>query len=293
MPTISIGIPAYNSQNHIGFTIESLLAQSYGDFEIIVSDNASTDRTRDIVENYSRNDKRIRYVRQDRNIGANPNYSYVATIAKGKYFKWSSSSDWYAPTFLEKCRAVLESQADTVLVATRTRFFQTDLNDYVDYQHDIDLLDERPTDRFIRLTKTMALNNAMNGLIRTAALRATPLIEPYRNADIVLMGYLALLGKFRLLDDRLFYRRMDAQTATSLQSEEEVWKHHYPVLDARSLFQGSKRQIGWLRAALATPLGLVERVRALTYVAKIWYWERSVFVTDLSDASRYLIGKRQ
>jgi len=292
IPKISIGMPAYNAESHIGTTIEGLLAQSYADFELIISDNASTDGTRDVVEEYRRRDGRIRYVCHPENIGANPNYSYVVKCARGEYFKWSSSSDWCAPTFLERCLQELQAHDDSVLAATRTRLFESDLSSYSDYQQDIALLEERPTERLMSLTESMALNNAMNGLIRLSALRRTPLIEPYRNADIVLMGYLALMGKFRLVDAGLFYRRMDVKTATALQDETAVWKHHYPKMSIRTLFQGSKRQIGWLRAALSVQMNFGERLRVLRYVAKIWYWERNLFLEDLSDVWKYLLHKR-
>ncbi len=114
IPKISIGIPAYNSAATIGVCIASLLGQSFGDFELIVSDNASTDSTRDIVERLAQQDRRIRYVLQPENIGANQNYSYVARVARGEYFKWASSSDWCAPGFLEKCLTSLDQNRDAV-----------------------------------------------------------------------------------------------------------------------------------------------------------------------------------
>jgi len=287
-PRVSIGIPAYNAEATIGYTLEALLAQTYGDHEIIVSDNASTDATREIVEEYRKRDTRIKVVQHPVNIGANPNYSHVVRCASGNYFKWSSSSDWCAPTFLERCVTVLENNEDTVLAAPRTRLFQDHPDSSTDYAFDVEILDDSPAARFERLAATMALNNAMNGLIRLSALRRTPLIEPYHSADIVLMGYLALQGKFRLVNEYLFYRRMEAATATALKDPAEVRKHHYPQRSARTLFQGSKRQLGWLRAALSVPLPLRERRRVIAFVAKIWYWERGLFLDDLREAWKYV-----
>ena len=286
-PLISIGMPVYNGAAYIRFTLEGLLAQTFGDFELIISDNASTDATRDVIADCMLRDARIRYERQPVNIGANPNFSHVMRRARGEFFKWSSSSDWCAPTFLERCLGELSAHDDAVLVAPRTRLFQGDPSRSEDYEFDIEVLDDAPSARLSRLHSTLALNNALNGLIRTPALRRTRLMEPYRSADVVLMGHLALLGKFRLLPERLFYRRMEAATATVLQDPEAVRRFHYPQLNAGILFQASKRQVGLARAALSAPMPIGERLRALTFVAKMCYWERKTLLEDLRDALRY------
>lgn len=289
-PLISVGMPVYNGAAYIRFTLEGLLAQSFGDFELIVSDNASTDATRDVIEDYMLRDTRIRYERQPVNIGANPNSSHVMRRARGEFFKWSSSSDWCAPTFLEHCLNELLAHDDTVLVAPRTRLFQDSPSTSQDYEFDIEVLDDAPSARLARLNSTLALNNALNGLIRMSALRRTRLVEPYRGADVVLMGHLALLGKFRLLHERLFYRRMESETATALQDPAAVRRFHYPQLNAGILLQASKRQVGRARAALSAPMPIGERLRSLTYVAKMCYWERKTLLEDLRDAWYYFTG---
>lgn len=288
-PRISIGVPVYNGAETIGAALEPLLAQTYGDFELVVSDNASTDSTAEVVQSLAHLDKRIRYVRQPINLGVNGNYSFVASVARGEYLKWASCSDWCAPTFLEHCLAALDNDRTAVLAAPRTRLFAVDLATAQDYPDDIQLLDNRPVDRFIALTRTMRLNNAMNGLIRLAALRRTRLIETYRSADVVMMGHLALLGRFLLLDEPLFYRRMEAATASALQDAESVRRLHYPTMSARALFQHWKRQAGWVKAAASAPLRLDERAQVLTWVARMTYWERLGLLDDLGVAWRYMI----
>jgi len=288
VPKISVGMPIYNSAATIGASIESLLGQSFGNFELIISDNASTDATREVVEAYRQRDGRIRYERQPFNIGANPNYTYLVRLARGEFFKWSSSSDWCAPSFLERCLAELVAHDDTVLVVPRTRLFRNNPDSSEDYPSDIEILDDLPSARLQRLISTMDLNNAMNGLIRTSALRRTRLIDPYMSADVVLMGHLALLGKFRLLNERLFYRRMEPATATSLQDPAAVRKHHYPQMGPGALFQGGKQQLGWVRAALSAPMSLGERMRSLVHVAKICYWHRADYTQDLRGVWQYL-----
>ena len=286
-------MPVYNGAATVGHAIESLLAQTCGDFELIVSDNASTDGTRDVLDTYVRQDDRVRYTRQSRNIGAPANYSYVAQVARGQYVKWAAASDWCAPTFLERCLEAIDARPDAVLAAPRTRLFAGDVATAHDYARDIQILDERPVDRLRRQISEMELNNAMNGLIRTAALRRTRLIEAYCHSDMVLMGRLALLGKFLLVDERLLYRRMEKQTATSLQSPLERLRHYYPGMNVRSLFQNWKLHAGWLRAVASARMPLGERKEALGLVARRCYWQWPLLVDDLRDAWRYLIRSRR
>jgi len=281
-------MPAYNSAATIGACIDSLLAQTFGDFELIISDNASTDSTRDIVESFLRQDHRIRYSRQPENIGANRNYSYVAQAARGAYFKWMSSSDWCAPSFLEKCLIALEQHNDAVLAAPRTRLFANDLSTATDYSYDIEIVDSTPAARLQRLTANMRLNNAVNGLIRMESLRRTRLIDPFYSADVVLMGHLAMLGKIILVDEYLYYRRMEIATLTAPRDSQAWRKHHYPQMSARVLFQSWKRNVGWFRACLGTPMPIAERARVVNFLARMCYWDRGLLMNDVLGAFQYV-----
>jgi glycosyltransferase involved in cell wall biosynthesis len=290
-PKISIGMPTYNSAATIGASIQSLLEQSFGDFELIVSDNTSTDSTRDVVEDLVRQDSRIRYVRQPENVGANRNYSYVARAAQGKYFKWAASSDWCAPTFLEKCFSALEQNDDAVVAAPRTRLFVDNLQTATEYMYDIEILDSSPMLRLVRLTSTLRLNNAVNGLIRMDALCRTRMIDPFYHADIVLMGHLAMLGKIIRIDEFLYYRRMEVSTATALQDPIAWRKHHYPRMSARVLFQAWKQRFGWMRAWIATPMSLTQRRQVLRYLIQMCYWDRRSLMKDFQGAFQYAIQR--
>lgn len=286
-PKISIGIPAYNSATTIAASIESLLAQTFGDFELIVSDNASIDSTREIVESLAQSDRRIRYVCQPENIGANRNYSYVARAARGEYFKWASSSDWCAPTFLAKCLNSLQQNNDAVLAAPRTRLFAGDLTTATDYMYDTEILDSSPLARLIKLNSGKRLNNAVNGLIRVEALRRTRLIDLFYHADVVLMGHLAMLGKIILVDEFLYYRRLEVGTATALQDPIAWRKHHYPRMSARVLFQSWKNCLGWTHACMATPMSIAERLQVLNYLIRMCYWDRRFLMIDVQGAFEY------
>jgi len=290
-PRVSIGMPAYNSEATIAESLECLLAQTYTDFELVVSDNASSDGTEEIVREYARRDRRIRPIRQNKNIGANGNYSEVVRQARGTYFKWASSNDWCDPRFLELCVAVLDQRADVVIAAPRTRIFESDPSVAVDYQYDIDLQGEDPVDRLRQVIMKWQLNNIINGLIRMSALQQTRLIEHYPGADVVLMGHLALLGKIALLPEPLFYRRMDQATATFLMGEDAVKRHHYPEATFRSLFPAWRRQAAWLKAAFSAPLSVADRARAMHILLRHGYWDKHNLLQDIGVAAGFRVKR--
>jgi glycosyltransferase involved in cell wall biosynthesis len=286
-PTISIGMPVFNGAATVGHAIEALLAQTFGDFELIVCDNASTDATGAIVSSLAERDKRIRYIRHRVNLGANLNYSHAAKVARGDYLKWASASDWCAPTFLERCHSALEHEPAAVLARPRTRLFQHDLSSFTEYPDDFEILDQSPLARLLRLEARMRLNNAINGLIRMSALRRTRLIESYYCADMVLMGHLALLGKYVLVDEPLFYRRMEPETATALQDAAGKRRHHFPEVTSRTLLQGWKLHLGWFRAAASAPMPIGERLGVMKYLARKCIWDRETLIDDIRGVWRY------
>jgi glycosyltransferase involved in cell wall biosynthesis len=103
MPKVATGMPVWNGEKFVSEAIESILAQTYGDFELVISDNASTDATAEICHDYAKQDARIRYIRQKTNIGAAPNYNEVFRHSSGQYFKWAAHDDVLAPEFIGEC----------------------------------------------------------------------------------------------------------------------------------------------------------------------------------------------
>src|SRR5689334_4004766 len=89
-PSVAIGLPCYNSEKYLAQSIESLLAQTFKDFVLIISDNASTDGTADICKKYAAQDSRVRYFRNPTNIGMMPNFNRVFALSDSKYFKWAT-----------------------------------------------------------------------------------------------------------------------------------------------------------------------------------------------------------
>lgn len=287
VPRVSVGIPAYNSAATIAAALDGILNQTFRDLEVIVGDNASTDKTVAIVEAIAARDSRVRVLRQERNIGANGNYSAVAGAARGEYFKWMSSSDWCPPDFLAVCVDFLDRHPEAVVAAPSTRLYETDPSDALDYADDIEVTGADPVQRLEQLVSTLQLNNAMNGLIRQSALRQTRLIDHYPHADIVLMGHLALLGRIHLLPERLIYRRTERMSATKVDHKEAWLRHHYPRRTWRSLFPSWRMYIGWCRAVAATPLTGRQKWRAWRVVFRMFRWSREALLADLVTAARF------
>ena len=119
-PRVSIGLPVYNGQRFVEEALHSLLKQTYRDFEIIISDNGSNDRTEAICRECASTDDRVRYYRNDENRGAAWNFKHVVDLSKGEYFKWAGHDDICAPEYVERCVDVLDRMPQVVLCYTKS-----------------------------------------------------------------------------------------------------------------------------------------------------------------------------
>jgi glycosyltransferase involved in cell wall biosynthesis len=205
-PRVSIGLPVYNGENYLAEALRSLLAQTFADFEIIISDNASTDRTAEICREFTARDKRIRYVSNETNLGPARNYNRVFKLSTGEYFKWAAHDDLYAPEFLEKCVRVLENDPGVVLCHTKTCFI--DAGGRVTGTFDDKLKSDSPEPpvRFGDLIMNLKCFEIF-GLMRSDALRQTPLHGSFGHADGILLVRLGLMGRFHEIPEYLFFNR--------------------------------------------------------------------------------------
>jgi glycosyltransferase involved in cell wall biosynthesis len=105
VPLVTIGMPSYNKAPYIAEAIESILAQTHTNLELLISDDRSTDESASICETYAKRDSRIRFVSQPTNLGMIPNFDFVLNEARGEYFMWFSADDRVDPTWLEACLA--------------------------------------------------------------------------------------------------------------------------------------------------------------------------------------------
>lgn len=209
-PAVSIGLPVYNGENFLKEAVESLLAQTYDNFELIISDNSSTDHTEEISRYFAAKDSRIRYIRNEINLGAAKNYNQLVDMAVGQYFKWAAHDDICAPVFLEKCLAILQAEPDVVLAHSLCK--QIDENgDIIKPLPSLEGLAETTShQRFHTFICHAPHQNSVFGVMRTAVLRKTGRIGAFASSDRVLNAELSLHGKFKEIPEYLFFKRVHA-----------------------------------------------------------------------------------
>jgi glycosyltransferase involved in cell wall biosynthesis len=289
-PLVSIGIPVYNGDKWLGAAIESLLMQTYANIELIISDNASTDGTEGICRKVAQSDARLRYIRNEKNIGGPGNFNAVFRAARGKYFKWASANDQHDRRLVERCLERIEADREIVVCYARTRLLWEESGVTEEYEDGMNLCEERPSERFISVLERMRLNNAMYGLIRRDVLARTPLMKPHMAEDVNLMAELALYGKFCEVQEFLFTRRMSRESATKLQSRSEVVKHYVPAGSSGMLFQNWKINGDYFTAVWRAPIVRHEKSRIYAYLMRQLLWQRKNLWADVREAVQYAVG---
>ncbi|MDT7041568.1 glycosyltransferase family 2 protein [Candidatus Nitronereus thalassa] len=221
-PRVSVGLPVYNGENFLVEAIDSILGQTYKDFELIISDNHSTDRTEEICRKYEARDDRVKYYRAEKNMGASWNFNRVVELASGEYFQWMAHDDVLAPTFIEKAVAVLDSDPTVVLAFSKTKFINEEGKYLKDYNYQLDVESYQWSRRFVDLIVADQIVVEIFGLMRADVLWSTLPFGSYVGSDRVMLGELSLRGRFHKMPEPLFYHREHSNRSTkanpSLQS---------------------------------------------------------------------------
>lgn len=228
-PLVTIGVPAYNEETYIGEALESLLAQTYPNLEIIVGDNGSTDRTEAIVKEFAAKDPRVVLVRHARNIGQNANFNHLPRVASGKYFAWASAHDFMDADFVEKCVAALEADPEAVLACPRTVYLDEHGNKTgVKARTPFDVRGKAPAKRF-RMTMWRVDCNIVYGMFQLDAMRATHLFQLVPAADRVMLAELATKGTFIPADTAKYYRpNRGVVPQTEMQKRHRLMRFIWP-----------------------------------------------------------------
>lgn len=276
-PLVTIGLPVYNGEEYLEEALDSILAQTYENFELIISDNASTDGTEEICRRYAQ-DPRVQYQRSPTNQGATWNFNRVWELASGKYFKWHAHDDLLEPEFLRKCVEVLEANPDVVLCHTETDIIEQNGELFEHYGIKLETDDPRPTHRFKELLIKWQRCFPIFGVIRTATLRKTPAMGNYGHADGVLLARLGLLGRFHEVPETLFsYRRHEKQSTSVYGLKDKSAGNDYhaylawfdPSKADRLAFPQWKILWEYLRSIFMAPLSIGQKARCLFII--VWY----------------------
>jgi glycosyltransferase involved in cell wall biosynthesis len=229
LPKVSIGMPVYNGELYIREALDSILRQTFTDFELIVSDNNSSDRTSEICREYAAKDKRISYYRSEVNMGAAWNHNRVFELARGQYFKWLAHDDVYAIDFLAKCVEILDRDASVVLCHSQVRIINSEGNFLKNYDIKLNTNSPNPNDRFHDLL-SKHLCYQFFGLIRADTVKKVFPIGNYGHGDGVFLLKLGLLGRFYEIPERLFSARNHPQQSMNkyIPNYMEFTKTNYP-----------------------------------------------------------------
>lgn len=207
-PVVSIGIPVYNGDNYLAKAIDSVLGQTFPNLELIICDNASSDRTQEICEHYARQDARVRYIRNERNLGAGPNYDLAFHRSRGVFFNWLAHDDLFASTYLEKAVACLEQNPDAVLCYVGITEIGPKGELIRVYRNDLPGLDsQRPSTRFGGMILYNHQAEPFFGLFRREAMVDSSLHGVKPGSDRVLLAEMALRGRCVTVPEPLFCHR--------------------------------------------------------------------------------------
>jgi len=210
MPRVTLAMPVYNGQNFIEQAIESILNQDFDDFELIITDNASTDGTQEIARRFAKADPRVRYHRHPKNLGAAPNYNSGFELASpdSDYLKWCAHDDYISSNYLTECVRMLDSKPEVSLAFGRTQCVDGDGREIETVGQEIPSLDGLSVaERFGKVIRFSGTCFEIFGLYRMSDLRRTTLHRLYYGSDRALLAEIALLGNYARCNDAVFYNR--------------------------------------------------------------------------------------
>jgi glycosyltransferase involved in cell wall biosynthesis len=289
---VSLGLPVYNGDNFLLEAIDSIRSQTFEDWELIISDNASVDTTESICRSLAAEDPRVHYHRQPRNLGAGPNYNFVFHRAQGRYFKWVSHDDRIDPDFLERCLGRLEAEPATVLchgLLVDTDEAGETIGEF--RRHTTSHRD--PAQRFRGVIRQDHNCAEVFGLIRADVLSRSILIKDYTDSDRTLLAQLVLAGPFAEEPSTRYYRRMHTGKSDRAYRDYFERSRWFNPDNARKLVMPAAAQaLDLFRIALAAELSPRQRIRCLRELARHVYWRRGLHVHELSRAFNRIFRRR-
>ncbi len=270
IPIVTVGLPVYNGEKYLEPTIESILRQAWTDFELIICDNCSTDRTPEICQAYAVSDGRIRYFRSVKNLGAAPNYNRVYSLSRSRYFKWADYDDLLDPEFLARSVEVLEQNPEAVVCFPRARLINEEGAVISDYDPLPDTSSPKAHIRFRNLVLAPHIAVQSMGLMRSATVRETTLHGSFPSSDEVFLAEMALRGRFVEIPERLLSVRIHPQQST--RGALALQRSRVTFFDTS--LSGKTVLVKWLylraclRAIHQAPLGVFSRLYCYMQMAR-------------------------
>ena len=292
-PRVSIGMPVYNGESYLRPALDSILTQTFADFELIVSDNASADATQEICSAYAARDHRIRYHRNERNIGGAPNHNRTIELANGQYFKWAHYDDIWAPELLARSVEILDRYPNVVLCYSATKVIDENGEFVKDLKDGLNLRAASAVDRYRafhgRYRRQQATGHIFLGLMRLEALKKTRQHGSIYSADIVLLAELALLGEFYEVPEPLFLRRVHPDSSMAKYTPQGVAVFEDPTNRGRILLPRWRLAFELARSLQSSHLSIYDKLRCSPQIA-LWYMKfREGLALDLWLAARQIM----
>lgn len=217
-PFVSIGLPVYNGARFLRHALDSLIAQDYDNFQIVISDNASTDTTAEIAKEYAARDQRISYHRHENGIWATGNFNHVFNLSDADYFMWASHNVCWDKKFISNCIEAFKRYNNIVLVGTMCRSINLEDNTLSFIDKGVSTIGLNPRERFIEYMSTLhrgpTINGIFYGIYRTSALRTVMPMKKVIANDHLLLAQLCFEGEFFTIEESLFYKRQGGMSAS-------------------------------------------------------------------------------
>ncbi|MGH7801490.1 MAG: glycosyltransferase family 2 protein [Thermodesulfobacteriota bacterium] len=267
-PKLSIGLPVYNGEDFLEEAIESILSQTYTDFELIISDNASVDRTEEICLDYAAKDDRIRYIRQSENLGAARNFNSVFELSSGEYFKWAAHDDVCKGNFLSRCIEALDQEHSACLGYTRAITIDEKGKFKKKHSPSENFGSEITHLRFREALSDWGFPVPLFGVIRSNILSKTTLFTGYASCDRPLLAELSLYGRFYEVPEYLFLERSHPDNGRRFYNDPDQSAIWWGVpLNKKTVYQHWKLLSGFVTAVNRVPLSWHERAHCYIEVS--------------------------
>jgi len=279
-PKISVGMPVYNGEPYLEQAIQATLNQTYDDFELIISDNHSSDRTEEICRDFAAKDSRLHYIRNSKNIGAANNYNQLFHKSTGEYFRWFNADDLCSNVLHERCLKALEENPHAIMSYGKTNIIDENGNIIKRYEDNLHLLQDCASERFLYYVKKPGLSNAIYGLMRRSVLNKTKLMGSgsYPAADISLIAELSLYGKIVEVPETLFLRRMHAEASSWDRGDVATQQQFWTGNTSNFVMPTLKKEYAFIRAISSSPIGVWEKLVLNKFIfRRILWWRKQIF----------------
>jgi glycosyltransferase involved in cell wall biosynthesis len=284
VPKVSIGLAVFNGEKYLKEAIDSILAQTFTGFELIISDNASSDRTAEICKEYAARDSRIRYYRNATNIGGANNENRTFELSRGEYFRWAAHDDVCAPELLAKCVEILDREPSVVLCYSDIVKIDEHGREFKRLAQDKGCSTDC-CERFCDLASGDHLCETTYGLIRANVLRQTELQPNYSDSDRTLLCELSLHGQFYRIPEPLFYQRDHPEKSTIVyptHQQRMLWFYPNIQKDYSFGFILSRQFTHYLRIISRAPITFDQRMRCYLYLGK-WLFVHRRYLSMLKE----------